>query len=576
MGREIHYEIFRRVGARGGWTLHEVASSRDHAITVARELMASEKATGVKVVKETYNDDTGDFLTLKIFEEGHNEAKADPAQKDSAPALPCFKPEDLYSYHARATMSRLLADFLSRNRITITELIHRADMLEKFEATGTLYQHAVQKIAVAQAASTTTGVHQIIKSLNDLTTQAFQRVYRDQRKGLFPNPHSHQFAELAQSLWGQGNAAYVFNGALARHLKDARGWDEKVLMLITIMESAPSDDGPRKLILSSVDAILAEILNGSAALHNLLGPAQNLGQALNNLVTLFLGQKPQDETRGQGLAALTHHFAADDLPAARTAIANRIITEFKGNKRLCPEFMVDELKTLRAIANRIVLGIGKYLSHEDLIEAFTGRSKRLVTQEALGQYILEAAPDEKIERLLFVEDNIIGAENKRQLATYVMPILGSAAFESCFQNSRLPLLQRLQRLAQLQARVRRSGFVDVTREEIANRMDMLAVQMEARGRLFDSIEARPAPPVEKVQTLLKLAAGGILTEGALSARARDLILGHLSQPGFLTGYIAAQTRGGEAMDSETAMSTLMETLSKAGITAETGLKSIAA
>ena len=92
------------------------------------------------------------------------------------------------------TMRRLLADFLARNKITITELIHRADMLEKLEATGTLYQHAIQKIAVAQAASATTPVQQIVKSLNELTTQAIQRVYRDQRKGLFPNPRADQFA----------------------------------------------------------------------------------------------------------------------------------------------------------------------------------------------------------------------------------------------------------------------------------------------------------------------------------------------------------------------------------------------
>ena len=164
MAREIHYEVFRRVGAKGGWTLHEVVSTRDGAITMAQELMAAEKATGVKVVKETYNDDTGDYLTLKIFEEGHNQVKVEPAQEDAPHALPCFKPDDLYSYHARATMSRLLADYLSRNKITITELIHRADMLEKLEATGTVYQHAIQKVAVAQAASTTTPEQQIVKS----------------------------------------------------------------------------------------------------------------------------------------------------------------------------------------------------------------------------------------------------------------------------------------------------------------------------------------------------------------------------------------------------------------------------
>jgi hypothetical protein len=579
MGREIHFEIFKRVGARGGWTLHDVRNDRDTSLKLAKELMTSEQATGVKVVKETYNDETGDYLTLKIFEDGHNQMKIEPAQEEASNAIPCFKPDDLYSYHARATMSRLLSDYLARNKITITELIHRADMLEKLEATGTLYQHAIQKVAVAQAANSSTPVQQIVKSLNELTTQAFNRVYRDKRAGKFPNPHPHQFAELAQQLYGQGEASYLFNGALAQHLKEASGWDQKVLMLIRIMEQAPSEEGPRKLVLCSVDAILAETLNGSAALHELLGRAETLGQALNNLVTLFLG-KPA-ENGGEGLAALTDHFAADTLPEARTAIANRIVAEFKSNKRLCPEFMVDELKTLRSMANRIVMGVGKYLSHEDLIAAFTLRSKRLVTQEALAPYIHEAAPDEKIDRLLFVEDNIIGAENKRQLSNYVMPILTSAPFDNMFQNPKTPLLQRLQRLAQLQTRVRRSGFIDVTREEIAARLDFQACAVEARGRLFESLEVKPTSAVEKAQTLLKLMTGGVLTEGRLSARARELILGYLSRPGFLTTYMAGQTKEAEARaepmpDSEKMMANLMEQLGKVGITAETGLKSIAA
>ena len=80
-------------------------ATRDRALTMAQELMATEKATGVKVVKETYNDETGDYLTLKIFEDGHNQMKMAPAQEDAPHALPCFKPDDLYSYHARQTMT---------------------------------------------------------------------------------------------------------------------------------------------------------------------------------------------------------------------------------------------------------------------------------------------------------------------------------------------------------------------------------------------------------------------------------------------------------------------------------------
>src|SRR3569833_1800915 len=294
MGREIHYEVFKRVGARGGWTLHDVRSDRDISLSLAKELMATDQATGVKVVKEAYNDDTGDYLTLKIFEDGHNQMKIELALVVVLFAFFCFKSDDLYSYHARATMRRLLVDYLSRNKITITELIHRADMLEKLEATGTVYQHAIQKVAVAQAANSTTPVQQIVKSLNELTTQAFNRVYRDQRAGKFPNPESHQFAQLAQKLYGQGDAAYLFNGAQARHLKEASGWDEKVLMLLRIMEQAPCDEGPRIVILSSVDAILSEILYVSAALHYFLGLAENLVQALSNLVTLYLGKPAEN------------------------------------------------------------------------------------------------------------------------------------------------------------------------------------------------------------------------------------------------------------------------------------------
>ncbi|MEP6830054.1 MAG: hypothetical protein ABI963_06920 [Rhizomicrobium sp.] len=571
MTRQVHFEVFRRAGARGGWTMHEVVNERTRALTMAQEMMASEKATGVKVIKETYDDETGDYLSLKIFEDGHNQMKMAPAQEDAPPSSPCFKPDDLYSYHARQTMMRLFVDFLARNKITITELIHRADMLDKLEATGTLYQHAVQKIAVAQAASGTTPVQQIVKNLNELTTQATQRVYRDQRKGLFPNPRSDQFTELATKLAGQGDAAYLFNGALARHLKETQSWNDKVLALLEILAKTPASGDPRILVLSSIDAILAEALSASTALHELIGQAENLAEALTRLVELFLGKTVADPNHG-GVAALAARFAADELPEARTAIARRIVAEFKSAKRLRPDSLVEELIALRRLANRVVYGVGKYLSHEDLIAAFTLRSKRLVTQETLSSYIQDCTPDEKVERLLFVEENIIGIENKRQLAGFITPVLNSASFENYFQNPKIPVLQRLQRLVQLQGRVRRASFVDVQRQEISDKMDRLACDMAARAKLFENLEAKNQSHVEKAATLLKLTMGGFFTEGTMSARARDIILSCLATPGFLTGYFASQS----GADTEAAMTGLMTDLNKAGITAETGLKAIAA
>ncbi|HWD49569.1 MAG TPA: hypothetical protein VG309_06555 [Rhizomicrobium sp.] len=575
MSQQIHFEVFRRLGAKGGWTLHDVAISRETAIQMAQQLMADEKATGVKVVKETYNEDTGDYLTLKIFEEGHNQVKLDVAAEDVPHALPCFKPDDLYSYHARTTMARLLSDYLARQKLTVTELIHRADALEKLEATGTVYQHAIQKIAVAQAASTNTPVHHIVKSLNDLSTKAMQRVYRDELRNYFPKVEAGKFAALAKKIAGEPDKSYLLNGAIARYLGPAKGWNDKMLRLLDILKEAQDDSNTSDVLLNAVDSIGAEILNGSAALHELIGESENLGVAMFTLMDIFLG-KTSAHSRS-GIAAVTKQFAKDNLPEARTAVANRILAELKSVKRLCPNSLVDELKTLRAIANKLVLGQGKYLSHEDLIAAFTLRSRRLVTHEAIGEHLQESATvDAKIERLLLVEENIIGAENKRQLSSFILPIITSSPFEQHFIFAKTPVLGRLQKLAELQARVRRSGFQDLQRSEICDALDKVAAEAETRAKFLDGIEGKPIGHVEKATGILRLFVGGVFTEGRLSEKARALILSHLGQPGFMTSYVAAHAKGPERPNPDAVMAELIGTLEKAGITAETGLKSIAA
>jgi hypothetical protein len=45
MAQQIHYEIFRRHRAKGGWSLHEVGSSCEVVLTLARRLMAEGNAT---------------------------------------------------------------------------------------------------------------------------------------------------------------------------------------------------------------------------------------------------------------------------------------------------------------------------------------------------------------------------------------------------------------------------------------------------------------------------------------------------------------------------------------------------
>jgi hypothetical protein len=575
---EVHFEVFRQMRRGGGWALVEVIAQRDEAVKYAKSLVA-EGAPAVRVMKETHQPETGDYMSLTIFEHGATEIRKKNAKLDEgASSTPCFKPDDLYSYHARATMGRILADWLARWKLTPTEFIHTAAALEKFEATGTIFQHAIQKVAVAQASESESSVAQIVKNLNGLCTIAMQRVFKDERRGLFPTLEVGQFGPLAERLATNPDGRYVLNGALVKYLAPSTSWDGKLQSLLVLMAELPADGPGRTLLLNAIDVLVSEMLTGAAALADLLGQNPDLGHALMNLVELFLGVEVHvGEGGGQGINELTRFFAKDELPNARQSIASRIINELKGMKRLCPSSLDDEFKMLRQLGNKLVRGQGKYLSHEDLMTAFQERSRRLVTHEPLLQFMQTAkTSDERLERLLVVEENIVGAENKRTLSTFMIPIISSNNFETeLYAGS--PVRQRLRRVAELQERVLRSGFQEVQKNQIAAALDKVALRIDERSRFLASIEARVANPIERMEMIFKLCTAGVFTQGGLMTKAHQHLIGCLTKPGFLLSYTAQlerERRGGVNQDE--ALTELANQLEQIGIAQADAMRALAA
>ena len=153
-----------------------------------------------------------------------------------------------------------------------------------------------------------------------------------------------------------------------------------------------------------------------------------------------------------------------------------------------------------------------------------------------------------------------------------MPVLNSARLREFFQNPKLPLLQRLQRLAQLQTRVRRSGFIDVTARGNRRQDGQAGAAMWRRAASCSkSIEARRTNPCREGHHPAEADDGRFFTEGALSARARELILGYLATPGFLAGYFA-QRQASETPRHRKGDGRTDGRSGQGGITAETGLK----
>ena len=149
-GYSVHFEVYVRKIPGAPWTLDTATEDRATAIEQANALMAEGRVAAVKVNKETYDEDAREYRAVVILKMGlaDSSAKAKP-QADAQPL--CVTPQDLYTVHARDRIGRLLEGWLERKNCTPFELLHRADLVEELESSGTDLQHAIQKVAIPEA-----------------------------------------------------------------------------------------------------------------------------------------------------------------------------------------------------------------------------------------------------------------------------------------------------------------------------------------------------------------------------------------------------------------------------------------
>jgi len=235
------------------------------------------------------------------------------------------------------------------------------------------------------------------------------------------------------------------------------------------------------------------------------------------------------EGAGAGINDLARFFARDELPEARTAIANRILAELKGLKRLCPSSLEERVHHAAPARQPACPGAGKYLSNEALIGAFTDRSKRLVTHEPLQQFMSEAAgPDEKIEKLMIVEENIIGVENKRTLSTFILPIITLEQFRGSDlrRGATDGTTKAHGRAAEAHSALRLPGYAENPDRDGAR--FRRAAHRGAR-KILGFAGKQGANPVERAQTLVKLISGERVYPGRAHDEGAPPAHGHAGQ-----------------------------------------------
>jgi hypothetical protein len=531
MSKTTHFEIFVRRGAKGGWTLLEAHSGdRQGALKHAKAQLGQGGVIAVKVMKETLDEESGTYDSVSIFEDGEPEKKE--KAKTEPPKLPCFKPQDLFSHHARSVMSRVLKSTLDEWQLIPMELIHRADMLEKLEARSTILQAAIQQVAVAQSANSPGSLHEIFRLLMDLALKSMDMVIADERKGRLKSLSDGSIAAFWNGRTPGPDSGYQLAAGIAKQLKTSNGWAGKIRSLVELTNDLPSDEAKRLVSLETIDSFIAEMIRSPASIADLLGPREDLGAALFSLASLFLGTQDAGQ-RPAHLEPLAKAMANGTLGRSRGALAERILAEIRSPTRFHPESVERELETMRRLAQQLVMGVCAHLPLDAVTEAFASRSKRLTAPDQIEAYLAGIdSPDARLSRLIALGENVAGAQAKRAVAGFIRSQLNSPKTETHFTAETTPILARLRRIAELQAGVKKGHFETADARDMLKGLDTIATRTAERAQFFKSLDQSPASSADKALGLLRLIAKQLLPEGECETKAKVMALGALKRPDF--------------------------------------------
>ncbi|WP_066683213.1 hypothetical protein [Caulobacter sp. CCH9-E1] len=541
---QIHYELFvrRKVGAQ--WTLEIATENRAHAIQTAEDVLEQSRAVAVRVSKETLNPATGEYKSLAIFTKGMVDGGKPKKEEEERDPL-CVQPADLYTAHARDRIGRLLEGWLNRHKATPFELLHRPDLVEKLEASGTDLQHALQKIAIPEADARGVTVHEIIRHFQGLVERAIGNLGKAFKKGALPDLDKEGFAKAAERLVADPDRAFLLGAGVAASIAPAANWAEKIARLLDLADCAPTEPRARAAALSAIEQPLAEIIGSRAGMADLLDTTKgDLGSTLAAMTRLTGGAGVEALIRIEasvracmpelsGTAKrLSDWLAGDDFPTVRKAIAERVLTELNGVRRLKPGDAEAEIEYLRALAMSLTAAAGRVLQAEDIQAAFTTRSKTLLNGEFIDSLLgRDRSSYEEIKILIRLAENVMGAVNKRNAARWLNGNISAMRFEKEMRQGPDSPIAKLSQLAGLQRQLIRSGLVREDFEPLCAKLGDIGAQIEADTRLLTMLVRAPAPLPHRLTLLAKLAMGESGPTGPVADKARAEALKLARGPG---------------------------------------------
>lgn len=521
--REVHFEI--QVCSGGDWTVLDLSHDKEKSLKLCEHAWKSGHHKAVRVIRETFNPESNLFDSMEICYHGRKFSGGSGAQGTT---MACRSLSELYSHEGRRTLRRLLNDTLSNWEITPTELLHSTVYYARLEAAGTTMQAAVQRAAISQTRGQDESVQQRMNAIYGLVGRALKRMRKVWDGGHIPSIGKKDLGSAISALAGHGESReFLLAAALTDDLLALEKFGAKLERLLQL--AGPSHPDWAQQV---IDTLLCEILSIREVVAGLLPVDAPLNVQISELAKMARGVSASGSGEPKTHAKLRAMLGAGKLPQTRNALLGVIRKVLAGSDRLNDELLDGQLRALAAIRSDLDGAEDELLEEGSIADAIEDRCGRLINGQFVDEYLGIVAPDEALEKLLALERNCSGRQNKRRLAEFMMPFLMSRDGEAYFTDGAGKPLDRMRFLTKFQRMIARTGLDDQDRTQISARLDYLCATTMDKINLLERIDRNSGGKLEATKRLLALIAGNCFTRGAARGAAIQKLEQYMKDPDF--------------------------------------------
>lgn len=310
------FEVLTGDGVR--WIIDSIHSGKAPAMARAQALLDAKQHDGVKVVTDTRRGNERVVFQQESTKQAPPPVTISPIQE----AAMCMSASDLSGFEARKTVGRVLRKYLDDRKLTALELLHDHDLLREIQRTDQLYDLAIHRVASIQAreldvkpSDRNTVLYNFARELLDLARDAGAT---DSYVQLLD---TSGLGAVLKSLTDWVNAAtrqHFVATVLARYVGREKDWAQKLIGVFDLLEKENNEEA-RGLL----DEVCAEILDGAAAVQDILGSQESLGDALRALAQLSSGRL-DSEGNGLLLTRFNDVMRRFPMPATRQILQERV------------------------------------------------------------------------------------------------------------------------------------------------------------------------------------------------------------------------------------------------------------